>query len=445
MNASVDRRTFLKRTAVAGTWAVTGGLLAGKSRHALGALPPARRGPNEEIRVAVVGFHGRGMAHIRAHAKAPNVRVVTLCDVDERLFGKGLKMAADSDPEAPQPKTEFDVRRVIDDKDIDCLSIATPNHWHSLAAIWACQAGKDVYVEKPCSHNVFEGRQLVEAAIKYKRVVQHGTQNRARPMFIQAMQLLREGVIGELYMARALCYKRRDSIGTLPDAPVPEGVHYDLWLGPALVRPFNPNRFHYNWHWNWDYGNGDIGNQGVHQMDMALWGLGKDRTLPVKVSSMGGRYTYVDQGQTPNTQIATFQYKDGTMLVFEVRGRATNDEWGVRIGNLYYGSKGYMAVRANSFETVVDGKPGPSGKDDGINEIFTNFHEVVRSRKMEDLKAPIIVGHHAAAHCHLANISYRLGRSLRFDPARERFGGDDQADAMLTRAYRKPFVVPEQV
>jgi len=441
MASSVNRRTFLKRTATLGSMALTGRFL---TRPASAQSPP-RHNANEEIRVAVVGFNGQGRAHIRAHARAANVRVVALCDTDERIYDKGLKTAAEHDPNAPAPRTEFDVRRVIDAKDIDCLSIAVPNHWHSLASIWACQAGKDVYVEKPCSHNIFEGRKLVEAAAKYKRVVQHGTQNRAQPTVIEAMNLLREGVIGDVYMARALCYKRRDSIGMEPDGPVPEGVHYDLWLGPAPQRPFNPNRFHYNWHWQWDYGNGDIGNQGVHQMDIAQWGLDKDDTLPVKAGSMGGRYTYADQGVTPNTQVATLQYADGTMLVFEVRGRATNDEWGVGVGNLFYGSKGYMAIRGRSFETVVDGQPGPSGKDDRDNTIFTNFHDVVRSRKVEDLRAPVCNGHNSAALCHLANIAYRLGRTVQFDPNAEQFVSDAQADAMLTRDYRAPFVVPAQV
>ncbi|NLX23936.1 MAG: Gfo/Idh/MocA family oxidoreductase [Phycisphaerae bacterium] len=434
MTKKMNRRKFIQQSAALGVLAV-----AGRSPIALGA---PRRGANEELRVACLGIRGQGGGHIHSHAHAKNVRVVTLCDIDERLFGQRIKMVTDAG--APAPKTEWDFRRVLDDKDVDCVSIATPNHWHALATIWACQAGKDVYVEKPCSHNIFEGRKAVEAAARYKRIVQHGTQARSIRCVREAIRLLHEGIIGDIYMARACCFKRRDSIGIKPDSPVPAGVHYNNWLGPAPERAFNENRFHYEWHWHWDYGNGDIGNQGVHQMDIAMWGLGKDHELPVKVSSMGGRYTYEDQGQTPNTQIATCQYADGKMLVFEVRGRQTNDEWGVGVGNLFYGSKGYMAIRGTGgpFETVIDGQPGPKGEG-GANEAFTNFHAAVRSGKASDLNAPIEVGHYSAAHCHLANIAYRVGRTLSFDPQAERFVSDPEADALLTRDYRAPFVVPQ--
>lgn len=439
----MDRRSFLKTSAALGALAVSGRIVRSQSSQPAMSLPPPRLGPNEEIHVAVVGFHAQGGGHISAHARARNVRVVTLCDVDENVWASGLKRCEEA-KQPTRPKTEFDIRRVLDDKDVHCISIATPNHWHALATIWACQAGKHVYVEKPASHNIFEGRQMIEAARKYGRIVQHGTQARSASSVQEAIRLLREGVIGDVYMARALCYKSRGSIGFHEDEPQPPaGVHYDLWLGPAPVRPFNKNRFHYQWHWNWDYGNGDIGNQGVHQMDIARWGLGK--TLPVKVSSMGGRYTYEDQGQTPNTQVSIFQFEDGKLLVFEVRGRQTNDEWGVGVGNLFYGSKGYMAIRGTEgpFETMIDGQPGPKGQGGGDH--FANFHQAVRSGKTSDLNAPIEEGHYSAVLCHLANISYRLGRSLEFDPRTERFKNDDEANRMLTRAYRTPFIVPESV
>jgi predicted dehydrogenase len=336
---------------------------------------------------------------------------------------------------------------VLDDKNVDCISIATPNHWHALATIWACQAGKDVYVEKPSSHNIWEGRKQIEAARKYKCIVQHGTQNRSAGAVQEAMALLREGVIGEVYMARALCFKNRGSIGFHPDEDAPPpGVHYDIWLGPAPKRKFNKNRFLYQWHWNWAYGNGDIGNQGVHQMDIARWGLG--RQLPTKVCSMGGRFTYEDQGETPNTQVSTLQYEDGAMLVFEVRGRETNAEEKLerelKIGNLFYGSKGYMAIHGNRFKTVVNGKPGPNGDGGGENHIH-NFHRAVRSRKVSDLTADIEEGHYSSALCHLANVSYRLGRSLEFDPKTETFKDDKEANALLSRRYRSPFVIPDKV
>jgi hypothetical protein len=257
--------------------------------------------------------------------------------------------------------------------------------------------------------------------------------------------LLKDGIIGDVYMARALCYKPRGSIGYKDNQPQPpKGVHYNTWLGPAPKKPFNENRFHYNWHWFWDYGNGDIGNQGVHQMDIARWGLGK--TLPVRVSSMGGRYTYDDQAETPNTLTSQMQYDDGTMLVFEVRGRETNKEWGVGIGNLFYGSKGYMAVRGTGgpFETIVNGKPGPKGSGGGMSH-YENFIDAVRSRNTNNLSAEIEEGHLSSACCHLANVSYRLERSLAFDPEKERFVNDAEANKMLTRDYREPFVVPKKV
>ena len=437
----INRRRFLKQSAALGAAALAGSTACTVAKRRPVAVTTPRRGPNEEIRVACVGFHGQGINHIGAHANTPHVRVVTLCDVDENIWPAGLKKVEEAG--GPKPKTEFDIRRVLDDDDVDCISVATPNHWHALATVWACQAGKDVYVEKPGSHNIFEGRRQIEAARRYNRIVQHGTQSRSIGAVQEAIKLLHEGVIGEVYMARALCYKNRDSILIHEDEDTaPPGVHYDIWLGPAPKRKFNKNRFVYQWHWNWDYGNGDIGNQGVHQMDVARWGL--NRKLPVRVSSMGGRFTYKDQGQTPNTQVSTFQYDDGAMLVFEVRGRQTHGEWGVEQGNLFYGSKGYMAVRGRSFETKINGEPGPKGKDVGESHIH-NFHRAVRSRDPADLNAEIEEGHYSSALCHLANISYRLGRSLEFDPETERFKSDRQANAMLTRDYRHPYVVPKVV
>lgn len=439
--ALLKRRNFIKSSVAAGVLAAASSAKA-QERLSVAATTP-RRGPNEEIRVACIGFRGQGGSHVARHTKAQNVRVVTLCDIDESQWASKIKMVEDSGK--PTPKTEWDMRRVFDDKDVDAVSVATPNHWHALATIWACQAGKDVYVEKPSAHNIFEGRKTVEAARKYNRIVQHGTQGRSAGDVQAAIKMLREGVIGDVYMARALCFKNRNSIGFAEDEPqAPANVHYDMWLGPAPVRPFNKNRFHYEWHWNWDYGNGDIGNQGVHQMDIARWGLGKE--LPVKVASMGGRYTYKDQGETPNTQVATMQYEDGAMLVFEVRGRQSNDEWGCGVGNLFYGSKGVMAIRGTGgpVEIRIGKEAGPECKGEGIDHI-ANFHNAVRSRKIEDLNADILEGHFSSATCHLANIAFRLGRTLEFDPKTERFKNDSEANTMVTRDYRAPYVVPAEI
>jgi predicted dehydrogenase len=308
------------------------------------------------------------------------------------------------------------------------------------------QSGKDVYVEKPCSHNVWEGRQLLECAKKTGRICQHGTQIRSSAAVREGIKLLHEGVIGELYMAKGLCYKWRASIGRAKEEPVPEGVHYDLWLGPAPVRPFTKNRFHYNWHWHWDYGNGDIGNQGVHQMDVARWGL--DVGLPTRVQSMGDHFMFDDDQETPNTQVATFQYPDEKkMLVFEVRHWITNGEDVGRnsaVGNIFYGTEGIMIMPSYTSYKVLLGRnlePGPA-KDAG-GDHYGNFIDAVRARDASILNAPIEEGHLSSALCHLANVAYRTQRTIRFDPEAERCIGDDEANELITRSYRDPFVVPK--
>ncbi|MDX2031053.1 MAG: Gfo/Idh/MocA family oxidoreductase [Blastocatellia bacterium] len=407
---------------------------------------------NDTVRVAVVGFNGQGGAHIREYARMQNVEIAALCDVDASVMTKGCQTVEKLT--GKKPKEYVDLRKLLEDKTIDAISIATPNHWHSLMGIWSCQAGKDVYVEKPCSHSYWEGKQLVAAARKYNRIVQHGTNSRSTVALREAMQKLREGVIGEVYMSRGLCFKWRDTIGKKADAPVPAGVDYDLWTGPAPKRPFNPNRFHYNWHWNWDYGNGDIGNQGIHEMDICRWGLGV--TLPNKVFSMGGHFMFDDDQTTPNTQVANLEFNVNgkkKMIVFEVRHWMSNHEAGIgeggdsnTIGNIFYGSEGYMAISGyNSYKTFLGRKaePGPSRREGGSN--WENFIKAVRSRKREDMNADIEEGHLSSALMHLANISYRTGRSFDFDPVKEQILKDPEANAMLRRKYREGFAVPEKV
>jgi predicted dehydrogenase len=333
------------------------------------------------------------------------------------------------------------------------VSIATPNHWHTLATIWACQAGKDVYCEKPASYNMFEGRQMVAAARKYNRMVQIGMQSRSLVHKQRAMALLRDGAIGQVYMARGICYKRRRSIGRTPPEPAPAGLNWDLFLGPAPMREYTRNRYAYNWHWFWDTGNGDIGNQGIHEMDIARWGLGRD--LPRAVVSTGGKYVYDDDQETANTQIATFDYGDAE-LVFEVRGLNTGGDAGIAasgpnfIGVTFFGSNGFMAVDERGFQIFLGDKrePGQSMKPaekeiDATTPHMSNFLQAVKSRKASDLTADVQVGVTSAVLVHMANISYRLGRSLKFDAASGSFG-DAEADAMRTRpSYRTGFVVPE--
>ncbi|MCG3199112.1 MAG: Inositol 2-dehydrogenase/D-chiro-inositol 3-dehydrogenase [bacterium] len=436
----VTRRDFVKGAAVVGAGAAVG----------LGALKRSTAswaGANERVRVAVIGINGRGKSHLGGFTKQENVEVATICDVDERLFAPRIKDFFTSKG-LKEPKTEFDLRRVMEDKDIHAVSIATPNHWHSLAAIWACQAGKDVYVEKPCSHNVWEGRKLVEAANKYGRMVQHGTQIRSNPGVIEGIQKLQEGVIGEVYMARGLCYKWRPSIDKTPDEPAPEGVHYDIWLGPAPTRAYSKNRLHYNWHWHWDYGNGDIGNQGVHQYDVARWGLGV--TLPKTIISAGGQYLWDDDKEVPNVMNCTMLFPDagkkGKMLVFDVRPWITNDEAGVGVGNIFYGSEGIMTMDSyEGYKTFLGQgrEPGPT-RYEGADH-YGNFIAAVRTRDKKFLTAPPEEAHLSSALCHLANISYRVGRNLEFDAAAERFVGDEEADKLLTRDYRAPYTVPAVV
>jgi predicted dehydrogenase len=448
----IKRRDFVTRSA--GVLATTSA--ATKIAEGFSIL---RGRPNETIRVAVVGVRGQGNAHIREYLRMENVEIAALCDIDNSVMAR----RADEIEKASgkRPKGYVDLRKLLEDRSIDAISVATPNHWHSLMGIWACQAGKDVYLEKPCSHTYWEGRKVVEAARKYNRIVQHGTNSRGSVALREAMQKLEEGVIGDVYMARGLCFKWRDTIGKKVDAPVPEGVDYDLWLGPAPKRAFNPNRFHYNWHWNWDYGNGDIGNQGIHEMDIARWGLGV--TLPTKVMSMGGHYMFDDDQTTPNTQVATLEYdRKGkkVMLVFEVRHWMTNNEAGIGqrrdadglvtdsncIGNIFYGSEGFMAIDGyTSYKTYLGKKqePGPSRREGGST--WVNFIQAVRSRKREDLVADIEEGHLSSAAMHLANISYLTGRSIDFDPVKEQIRNDAAANAMLRRTYRAPFVVPEKV
>jgi hypothetical protein len=353
-------------------------------------------------------------------------------------------------------------------------------------AIWACQAGKDVYVEKPCSHNCFEGRQLVRAVKKYNRICQHGSQSRSNPGMIEAIHHLSDGTIGDVYMARALCYKWRPSIGRATPEAVPAGVDYDLWTGPAPLKPFTKNRFHYNWHWIWDTGNGEVGNQAIHEIDIARWGLGVG--FPVSVSAMGGHFMFDDAQETPNTLNATFYFDDANgkrkMMELEVRHWITNHEAEIgtgaygasavppagltadakkkpadnqkplgpkdaktnTVGNLFYGSNGYLAIDGyDAYKTWISDQvePGPHGKASGDH--YANFIDCVRSRRAQDIHSPIEEAHISTTLVHLANASYRLGRTLRFDPAKEQVIGDDEANRLLRGTYRAPYVVPEEI
>ena len=410
-------------------------------------------GANDRIQVGIVGLGGRGQDHIKSYLALPEANIAALCDVNQEALERS--QATVQKATQNKPKGYTDMREVFADKNVDAVSMPLPNHWHALSTIWACQAGKDVYVEKPACHNVFEGQKMIETARKYKRIVQIGSQGRSSPHKRKAAQLLEEGIIGKIYMARGLCFNRRKSIGHMADAPVPMGLDWDKFLGPAPMRPYNQLRFKYNWHWFWDTGNGDIGNQGVHQMDIARWGLG--RGLPQSVFSTGGKYIYNDDQETPNTQIATFNYGDAE-IVFEVRGMVTGSEGGLNnrtdshtIGNLFYGSDGWMALGGNSFqvykgdkgEKIMDEKTESGGDGDGGNAPhMLNFFQAMRSRNPKDLNADVEVGVTSATLVHLANISYRLRKELAFDPKTMTFPGNPEANRMLTRQYRSPYTIP---
>ncbi|HXG11010.1 MAG TPA: Gfo/Idh/MocA family oxidoreductase [Gemmataceae bacterium] len=487
------RRDFLKTTLAAAATVTIAGTKA--SGRVLGA--------NDTIRVGVAGLNGRGGSHVNAFSGMQNVEIAYLIDPDTRTFARHIRTIESRGGKTP--KTVQDVRKALEDKDLDVISIATPNHWHALMTIWACQAGKDVYVEKPASHNIHEGRIAVETARKYKRIVQHGTQSRSGS-FAMIPELVKSGRYGKLLVSRGLCYKdggtgrnTRGNIGFAPPKAPPAELDFNIWLGPAPEQPYHENLVHYRWHWFWDFGNGDIGNQGVHEMDKARWAI-PGATLPKSVISLGGRIGFKDQGQTACTQIAIMDFGE-TQLIFEVRGLKTKPYLGETIGNILHFEQGVVTGGRGGFmfhpknggkpEPVakVEYKRGPTGGR-GEDSHFSNFIAAVRSRKVEDLNADILEGHLSSALIHLANASYRLGDPVPFSPRTRALAGnpdaedalirmeehlakecniklDDwklivgrklivdastervtnvpEANQLLTRNYRKPFVVPDKV
>ena len=440
----MNRRRFLSQTAGAGL-----ALALPRRSH-------ARTSANDTVNVAIIGLRGsnkghpgwtargRGQDHYEHLASIPNVRITHVVDVDERHFGESLSFVKQKF--GGDPATETDFRRVLDNRDVDAVTIAAPDHWHALMTVLACQAGKDVYVEKPISHNIVEGRRMIEAAARHGRVVAGGTQRRSSTVLARAVQFLRDGGLGTVYAGKTVIHRPRDPIGVAADAPAPQGVHYDLWLGPAPARPFNANHFHYHWHWFWEYGTSDLGNTGVHSLDAVRWLLGKQEH-PRDVYCSGGLYEAgapTDQA-TPNTQQATWRYADGTEIHCDLRNWFSGppDARGMYI----FGSRGWMQVGDDEARVYFGKKnePGPvltadqDGDDTQLH--FANFIESVRSRTPAGLKASLEDGHLSATLCHLGNISYRLGRSLKFDGATERFVGDEEADALLGRTYRAPYLL----
>jgi predicted dehydrogenase len=480
-SASITRRQFVRRAAAASTafslFTIAGTKASGR---VLGA--------NDAIRIGVAGINGRGGSHINSFGKMNGVQITYLIDPDTRLFEsrrKNVQKLSGNDP-----KAVADIREALADKNLDAVSVATCNHWHSLITIWGCQAEKDVYVEKPLSHNVHEGRIALEVARKHNRIVQHGTQSRSSQDRAQEVAAARSGMFGKLTLAKGYCHKARWSIGVKPVAPPPASLDFNLWLGPAEEQAYHDNLVHYNWHWFWDFGNGDIGNQGVHQMDIARWAI-ESPALPKSVVSFGGRFGYEDQGQTPNTLMTVFDYGDAK-LAFETCGLVQGKSKAkARVENEFFTTDG--RIYKGKFYPKNDGDP-VSLKDVKTDihreDHFANFISAVRSRKTTDLNADVEVAHYSSALCHIGNIAYRVGKecpypqakeelkdnaaamelfesmthnlakgndidaeklgirvspTLAFEGETERFVENDAANALLTRKYREPFVVPEKV
>lgn len=484
LRTMTSRRRFLQQSAAAST----GVFYIAKTSW-------AQKSPGETLNVAVVGFGGRGGGHISGYKGLKNegVRVAALCDVDKNILAKRV---AEFDKDKQTVASYTDLRKLLEDKSIDAISIATPNHWHALASIWAIQAGKDVYVEKPVSHNVWEGRQIVKAARKYNRIVQTGTQARSsREGIGGGVKFVQEGQLGKVLLARGLCYKRRNSIGK-SEGPqkIPDSVDYDLWCGPRPKKDLTRKKLHYDWHWTWDYGNGDLGNQGIHQMDIARWFLGEMELSP-RVWSVGGRLGYEDDGETANTQIVYHDYEKAP-LIFEVRGlpqsktaKDMDKLKGAGVGVIIECEGGYLVVPSYNSATAYDKNGKVIQEFKGAEDHFKNFINACRSRRVDDLHADILEGHLSSALCHTGNISYRLGEkekpeviqerikadrfaeesfarmkehlaknevdvgkdlltcgpALKFDPKAERFIQNDAANALVKPEYRAPFVVPEEV
>ena len=441
-----NRREFLDRAAIL-TAAAAGGTASFAADKP--AAVASRAAASQKLRVAVVGVRGRGMSHVGGFLGKNNCEITTVCDCDEAVIGRAMKAIEAKQGKAP--KYEKDIRKVVADKDIDIVSIATPNHWHALMAVWAMENGKDVYCEKPATHNVKEGAIMAAVARKTGRICQVGTQSRSNPGMRDAIAYVQGGKLGKVDLAIGLCYKNRPSIGKVDgDQKPPATMDYDLWCGPAPLEMPHRNvksngTVHYDWHWIWNYGNGDLGNQGVHEMDKARWGLAKT-TMPSSVVSVGGRFGYTDDGETANTQVALFDYDGGDKMVFEVRGLKSSGYKGAGVGNIWVGTEGYV-VCPNYAGGIAYDKAGKEvtrfgwGKD-GKGQMsflgsdqhhFDNFVAAVRSRKAADLNCEVQDGHLSAALCHLANISYRLGAETTFEGDIQAFGDCKASNDALAR------------
>ncbi len=418
----INRRSFLQQSAVLAP--------------AIAAARSAQGQRDNPVRHAVIGLGGQGHGHCRLYSSHPDCDLVAVCDVDPARVGKAMHDFGQGG--ALQSTADF--RDIIADDSIDSVSVVTPDHWHTPIALAALHAGKHVHVEKPCSHNLHEGRVLSETAAQLGKCVQHGTQSRSGEGIRKAIAFIHDGGIGKVRLAKAINHQLRPAIGRAPETNPPEGVDYDRWLGPAPMRPFTKNRWHYNWHWHWDYGTGDMGNDGIHQVDVARWGL--NEAWPRTVTAAGGQLFYDDDHETPDTQVVTFAY-DASYLVFEMRLWTDYTLEGHDNGVVFYGDQGKVDVgRAGCFVTRIGEKPEKLGDGADLEAHVANFLACVRANDPAGLNAPIAEGEISAGFCHLGNIATRLGRQLTFDRDAVSIVGDDEAEAMQTRQYRAGYELP---
>ena len=408
------------------------------------AATRARVAAADKVNVGMIGVGGRGRGLLGVYASLPDVNVTHLCDADQASLERADQVIAKAG--ARKPQTTNDMRHLLDDKEVDAVVVATPDHWHAPATILACDAGKDVYVEKPASHNIREGRLMVDAARRNRRIVQVGTQSRSRPSTLKAMEIVTSGQIGEVIMAKAWDVQLRDDIGHKENSPVPDGVDYDTWLGPAPWIPFNENRFHYKWHWHWHFGTGDAGNDGAHQIDIARWALGVD--YPKSAKGMGGKIFFEDDQQTPDTMNVTFDY-GGKALIWEMRIWNPYGMDGQENGVAVYGSEATIQIGRwdRRWGYKLFDRAGKlvehNDADDEADDHMRNFIDCVRTRKLPN--ADVSIGHLSALHCHLANIVARTGRNVDFDQESEQAINDEEANLHVSRRYRTHWSTPKGV
>lgn len=428
------RRQFLRTSAKT---------LAAGAAFTIMTPTPGKAAPSDRVNVCLVGIRGRGRGVASNFARFKNAQITHLCDVNEETFAPVSK--AITDIQKTEPKNVKDLRDVLKDKSVDALIVATPDHWHALATIWGCQAGKHVYVEKPISHNVFEGRKMVEAARKYKVNVQVGTQSRSVPHYHEAIAFVQSGKIGKVHLAKAWNSQLRRRVPAQPDAPIPNGLDWNIWQGPAPERPYNPLRYSYGWRWFWDYGTGDMGNDGVHDLDIARWGLGVES--PSKVTCTGAKLFFDgDSQETPDTQYVTFEFPNSkAMLVYEQKLWAPYHQEGYENGVAFYGTEGYVLLGRSGWTVVEKRNKFIPQKSPGFSDLphVENFLSAIQ--KGTKLNCDIEEGQRSTTLAHLGNIAYRMGRPLTFDGKTESFTSDDEANRLLKRKGRKEFEIPDVV